>query len=314
MKLNMPFTPNLRRPVAPALAKDLATVYTRGGQTLRVPLRPAPVGTAGCAGHPELQLMRWLRNRAAAEPGFPVRVRSVLLVVQRGGCPACQEVLNRFLNRFRLNTRLRLVRMGAHPTGCSCGCSHCQASRGVPKLLLDELLSETLLESEQEQLEREREEEYRKFNRQFRRTMAQTIAKDGKHPLGFLVKGGKGGKPVWRSAKDRRVDAGHVTPVLTLSRRKHLTERLAIQDRHLNRSDGARMGARGKGSTIQVIDIKGVPVDVATARLWNAQKLLPNYYVTPAYIEAHRVKGWSGNGELFFAVGSQKDLVSETGF
>ncbi|UOQ68151.1 polymorphic toxin type 5 domain-containing protein [Hymenobacter volaticus] len=309
MKLNMPFTPESRRLAAPAPAKDLATVYTRGGQTLRVPLRPAPVGTAGCVGHPELQLMRWLRNRATAEPGFPVRVRSVLLVVQRGGCSVCQEALYRFLSRFRLNTKLRLVRTGAHPMGCGCGCAHCQASSRVRKSLLDELLGETLLE-----IEREQEEEYRKFNRQFRRTMAQTIAKDGKHPLGFLVKDGKGGKPVWRSAKDRRVDAGHVTPVLTLSRRKQLTERLAIQDRHLNRSDGARMGARGRGSTIQVIDIKGVPVDVATARKWNAQKLLPDYYVTPAYIEAHRVKGWSANGELFFAVGSQKDLISETGF
>ncbi|MDF7811296.1 polymorphic toxin type 5 domain-containing protein [Hymenobacter sp. YC55] len=314
MKLNMPFTPNPPRRAAPAPAKDLATVYTRGGQTLRVPLRPAPVGAAGCAGHPELQLMRWLRNRAAAEPGFPVRVRSVLLVVQRGGCPACQEALSRFLRRFRLTTKLRLVRTGGHPTGCSCGCSHCQASGKASKSVLDELLGEAFLEVEREQLEREQEEEYRKFNRQFRRNMAQTIANDGKHPLGFLIKDGKGGKPVWRSAKDRRVDAGHVTPVLTLSRRKHLTERLAIQDRHLNRSDGARMGATGKGSTIQVIDIKGVPVDVATARKWNAQKLLPDYYVTPAYIAAHRVKGWSANGELFFAVGSQKDLVSETGF
>lgn len=85
--------------------------------------------------------MRWLRRRAAAEPGFPVRVRSVLLVVRHGGCPACQERLRRFLSRFRLNTKLRLVRPGFGPGGCACGCGHCPAARAAP-LLLDELLNE----------------------------------------------------------------------------------------------------------------------------------------------------------------------------
>lgn len=156
--MNLTLNPNTP-PLAPSAARraqlpptpNLATVYTRGGQTLRVPLRPAPAGWAGsCAGHPELQLMRWLQRRAAAEPGFPVRVRSVLLIVRHGGCSVCQERLHRFLNRFRLGTRLRLVRPGFGPGGCTCGCGHCPAARRYkPRpLLLDELLSEAEMEGE----------------------------------------------------------------------------------------------------------------------------------------------------------------------
>ncbi|TGE24600.1 hypothetical protein E5K00_05135 [Hymenobacter aquaticus] len=125
----LPLAPSAnRRPAsAPSSEPNRATVYTRGGETLRVPLRPAPAGAAGCAGHPELQVVRWLQRRAAAEPGFPARVRSVLLVVSQGGCPLCRGALQRFLNRFRLDTTLRVVRTNPHPAGCRCGCRHCRA-------------------------------------------------------------------------------------------------------------------------------------------------------------------------------------------
>ncbi|PJJ60173.1 polymorphic toxin type 5 domain-containing protein [Hymenobacter chitinivorans] len=321
MNLDMPLAPSAnRRPVASRLSagsnSDQATIYTRGGATLRVPLRPVPSASGGCAGHPASQLLRWLQRRAAAEPGFPVRVRSVLLVVgTTGGCASCQQGLERFLSRFYRGARLRLVKPGGHSVGCSCGCGHCQsAAAGPPRSVLDELLGETMTELEWEQWQQELEEEYRRFNRQFRRTMAQTIHQDPKHPLQFLVKDGKGGKPVWRTAKDRRVDAGHVTPVMTLSAQNRTKEHLAIQDRSLNRSDGAKMGATGKGTKIEVINIKGVPVDVETARKWVEQGLLPASYVSGRYIQDHKAKGWTADGELFYAVGLNKDLVSETGF
>ncbi|TGE28820.1 hypothetical protein [Hymenobacter metallicola] len=141
--MNLPLLlplPATRHPAPESAApSDRATVYTRGGATLRVPLLPAPLAR-GCAGHPEFQLMRWLQRRAAAEPGFPVRVRSVLLVVSRQGCPRCREALQQFLNRFRLGTKLRLVRTGQHVGGC-CGCRHCQERKS--RALLDELLGET---------------------------------------------------------------------------------------------------------------------------------------------------------------------------
>ncbi|UOQ51423.1 polymorphic toxin type 5 domain-containing protein [Hymenobacter cellulosivorans] len=110
------------------------------------------------------------------------------------------------------------------------------------------------------------------------------------------------------------MDAGHVTPVMTLAAKGHTKEHLAIQDRSLNRSDGAKMGITGKGTKIEVINIKGVPVDVETARKWVEQGQLSAYYVTNRYIQDHKAKGWTADGELFFAVGLNKDLVSETGF
>ncbi|UOQ51422.1 hypothetical protein [Hymenobacter cellulosivorans] len=197
----MPLAPGANRHLVGRFAgvsPDHATIYTRGGATLRVPLRPAPEASRGCAGHPETQLLRWLQRRAAAEPGFPVRVRSVLLVVgPAGGCAPCRQGLQRFLNRFFRGATLRLVRSNPHAPGCSCGCGHCQgAAAPAPRTVLDELLGEILTEREWEQEQRELEEEYRRFNQKFRRTMAQQIHSDPKHPLQFLVKDGKGASPL----------------------------------------------------------------------------------------------------------------------
>jgi hypothetical protein len=132
---------------ARATAGSVANVYVWGGQTLRVPLRPAPAGW-GCVGHPEQQLIRWFNRRTAADPGFPVRVRSIFLV-KPGRCTACQVALTRFLERYRLGRKLRLLTSGTQ-AGCSCGCGRCKSKATQPRrLLLDELLGETAQIEEQ---------------------------------------------------------------------------------------------------------------------------------------------------------------------
>jgi hypothetical protein len=178
---------------------------------------------------------------------------------------------------------------------------------------LEQLLHLPLLFSRKKQLELDvdrplSEEEFRRHNRTFRKQMAKTIGDTPKHPLKFLIKQGKGGQWIWRTAKDRRIDAGHVTPVTTLEKRGHTTERLAIQDRTLNRSDGGKMAATGKGKTIKVIDIAGVPVDVETAKKYVKMGLLDASVVDKA--DAH--PGWKGDGEFSFCMGEFHDWVSRS--
>jgi hypothetical protein len=124
-----------------AAAASVANVYVRGGQTMRVPLRPAPAGR-GCVGHPEQQLIRWLNRRTAADPGFPVRVRSILLV-KPGLCTACQGDLTRFLERYRLGRNLRVLTTSSAQASCGCGRCKSKAATQPRRLLLDELLGET---------------------------------------------------------------------------------------------------------------------------------------------------------------------------
>jgi hypothetical protein len=153
----------------------------------------------------------------------------------------------------------------------------------------------------------ELEEEYRRHNQKFRREMANKIGSVTNHPLQFLVKQGQGRKWVFRTAKDRRVDAGHVTPVMTLRKRGSTTERLAVQDRRLNRSDGAKMGVAGKGKRIKVLDIAGVPVDLDSVRKYIQMGLLAN-----TWLKAKSHRGWKapGNKELEFALGEFHDWIS----
>ena len=108
--------------VAPA-AGILAQVYTRGGRVVRVPLRgAASTGPgAGCEQHPEWQLLRWFNRQLAANPAFAQQIKSILLVVGPEPCTSCQQALLRFLNRFRLAHRLRLLSAAA-----SCGCTACR--------------------------------------------------------------------------------------------------------------------------------------------------------------------------------------------
>ena len=87
----------------------LAKVYTKDGRSIRVPLRPAQSATcATCSQHPERQFMRWFTWQSAANPGFPVMVKSILLIGNQTACSNCQRQLTRFLNRFSLANRLRL--------------------------------------------------------------------------------------------------------------------------------------------------------------------------------------------------------------
>jgi hypothetical protein len=89
-----------------------ATIYTTLGQTLRVPL------TAG--GPPENQLISWFNRQEAANPGFPRRVRSILLLPGARASGAGTQALRRFLGRWQLADRLRVVTPGgARPAGLS---------------------------------------------------------------------------------------------------------------------------------------------------------------------------------------------------
>ncbi|RTQ52509.1 hypothetical protein EJV47_05720 [Hymenobacter gummosus] len=107
-----------------------ATVYTTLGQTLRVPLRPEA---------PENQFISWFNGQLAANPGFPLRVRSILLVAGRAPCPDCRQALRQFLSRWQLAGKLRIV--GAELAGSgACGCRLQAAS--PPASALEVLLGE----------------------------------------------------------------------------------------------------------------------------------------------------------------------------
>ncbi len=114
--------------------------------------------------------------------------------------------------------------------------------------------------------DRELYEQYRRYNQQFRGEMANPIGNTPNHPLNFLVKKGLGGKVVWRNAKDLRIDAGHVNPVMIMKKLGHRKERLAIQDRKFNRRDGAIMKATGKGNRVKVVMLRGVPIEHDTLK------------------------------------------------
>jgi|GEM_PF-3919904 len=93
-----------------------ATVYTKLGQTLRVPLSAPGLS-------PERQLVTWFNRQAAANPGFPARVKSLLLVVGQPPCRACRQTLDQFLRRWNLDGKLRLVSSRAAAAPPSCGCT-----------------------------------------------------------------------------------------------------------------------------------------------------------------------------------------------
>ena len=127
-----------------------ARVYTKDGRTLRVPLRAGPAGSCtgtNCRFHPERQFIRWFGRHAAANPGFPVGVKNILLVVDDPLCPHCNALLNRYLGRYRLADRLRLRTWEPRKT---CACAHGGGVAGAQTLRrptylvtrLDELLHE----------------------------------------------------------------------------------------------------------------------------------------------------------------------------
>lgn len=123
-----------------------ATVYTTLGHTLRVPLRPGR--------SPERQLIGWLNRQMAANPGFSVRVKSVLLVLQRPPCNECGAALRQFLRRWNLTGKLRLLTPNASGAGCGCASSvrptYARPDSGDDEPLLDDELEAGLAEARPE--------------------------------------------------------------------------------------------------------------------------------------------------------------------
>jgi hypothetical protein len=127
-------------------AKAQAIIYTKLGQSLRVPLRS---GT-GCA--PERQLMRWFNRQSAANPGFLVRIKSVLLLTPNQLCSRCRAVLQQFMDRYRLGTKLRVATTTSNEQAIPCVCQWSDefddeqgSSAALDHTLLGELLEESVV-------------------------------------------------------------------------------------------------------------------------------------------------------------------------
>ena len=124
----------------------LAKVYTKDGRSIRVPLRLAPATGASCSQHPERQFIRWFTRQSAANPGFPVMVKSILFVVSgKSACSNCDQSLTRFLQRFQLADKLQ--RRNASPQA-ACGCQNhtrtelTSSTNKAVQTELDQLLSD----------------------------------------------------------------------------------------------------------------------------------------------------------------------------
>ena len=137
-----------RRLVAAPAA--VAILYPKVGNVLRVPLRRTTTrGREGCQQHPERQFIVWFNRMAAARPGFPMQLKSILLVTGQPLCASCQRALLTFLSRYHLADKLRVRSQG--PAACGCGgrCGgDCRAAASAaaassrPRLLLDTLLQD----------------------------------------------------------------------------------------------------------------------------------------------------------------------------
>lgn len=152
--------PRRAHPLGPAPAA-VAIIYPKVGNVLRVPLRRTRTGgPAGCEQHPERQFIVWFNRMAAARPGFPMQIKSILLITGQPLCPSCHRALATYLNRYYLADKLRLRTTGAPACQCGgdCGCnSNGQqprradtAGRQMPALtsaLLDDLLDDLLGET-----------------------------------------------------------------------------------------------------------------------------------------------------------------------
>lgn len=141
--------PRRARPAA------LAIIYPKVGNVLRVPLRrTATGGPRGCAQHPERQFIVWFNRMAAARPGFPMQIKSILLLTREPLCPSCHRTLAGYLSRFHLAGKLRLRTTGPAACGCAgpCNCAPLRFAAAyvqrVGNLLLDEVLFEGELEAE----------------------------------------------------------------------------------------------------------------------------------------------------------------------
>ncbi|WP_420147888.1 hypothetical protein [Spirosoma sp.] len=117
--MNLSLTPSL--PPARPKTGARVNVYTKDGRSIRVPLRPDFITTDITGGqHAQRQFIRWFTRQSAANPGFPMLVKSILMVnVGTGDCPACNQALNQFLQRFGLADKLRMQQTSLQ-AGCAC--------------------------------------------------------------------------------------------------------------------------------------------------------------------------------------------------
>jgi len=144
----------MRRASRVARPAALAILYPKVGNVLRVPLRRLRIsGSQGCAQHPERQFIRWFNRMAAARPGFPMQVKSILLLTGEPLCDSCRRALARYLGQYQLADKLR-VRSRGEAAECGCGGS---CNGGVPRppsrqantiVSLDSILLENELEGE----------------------------------------------------------------------------------------------------------------------------------------------------------------------
>ena len=105
--MNLTYSPASRARVAQPAA--LAILYPKVGNVLRVPLRRTrSTGAPGCGPHPERQFIRWFNRMAAARPGFPMQLKSILLLTGEPLCPHCHQVLTRYLGQYQLADKLRI--------------------------------------------------------------------------------------------------------------------------------------------------------------------------------------------------------------
>jgi hypothetical protein len=147
--MNLSYAPARRlSPFHAARPAALAILYPKVGNVLRVPLRRTPTaGGQGCAQHPERQLMQWFTRMAAARPGFPMQLKSILLLTGEPLCPGCYRALARYLGQYQLAGKLR-VRSRGEAANCGCGGFDQAAHQSATPLLLDDILLEGELEQE----------------------------------------------------------------------------------------------------------------------------------------------------------------------
>lgn len=153
--------PRRARPAA------VAILYPKVGNVLRVPLRrTAPSGPNGCEQHPERQFIVWFNRMTAARPGFPLQIKSILLITGQPLCPSCHRALATYLSRYYLADKLRLRTSGQAGCGCAdrCGCASRRSNVNFsPRQVLSTLLLNQLLADADASLELEEEGWWRKL-------------------------------------------------------------------------------------------------------------------------------------------------------
>lgn len=149
--MNPTYAPARRlRPIRVPRPAAVAILYPKVGNVLRVPLRPTCAsGRAGCEQHPERQFIRWFNRMAAARPGFPLQIKSILLLTGQPLCVSCRRTLARYLGQYHLAGKLRL-QTAAGPCNCGgrCGAAAppagADATAWLANTLLDDLLTAEL--------------------------------------------------------------------------------------------------------------------------------------------------------------------------